>query len=114
MAHKFLARIGGCWAEFRADPSGLKQTPIGILVLSLWSRSVMVVGNITGANGNSVSGPISNLVLYAIGLVIGGSLLGSVMGQLFYCISMALGKFNSSRIQYDSFRPLRWPESKME
>ena len=81
MAHKFLARYYGCWAEFRADPSGLKT---GILIAAIIGfvfmapGAVMVAGNITREQNGKIAlaGPISNLVLYAIGLILGGLLLG--------------------------------------
>ena len=50
MAHKFLARHYGCWAEFRADPAGLKT---GILIAAILGivfmapGAVMVAGNIS-------------------------------------------------------------------
>ena len=81
MAHKFVARHYGCWAEFRADPGGLKM---GILIAAIIGivfmapGAVMVAGNITREqNGKiAIAGPISNLILYSIGLVFGGLLLG--------------------------------------
>lgn len=81
MAHKFVARHYGCWAEFRADPGGLKM---GILIAAIVGivfmapGAVMVAGNITREqNGKiAIAGPISNLILYSIGLVFGGLLLG--------------------------------------
>ncbi|MEE2758779.1 MAG: hypothetical protein VYA86_02240 [Candidatus Thermoplasmatota archaeon] len=81
MAHKFLARHYGCWAEFRADPAGLKT---GILIAAILGfvfmapGAVMVAGNISREQNGKIAlaGPISNLVLYAVGLVMGGLLLG--------------------------------------
>ncbi|DAC23502.1 MAG TPA: hypothetical protein HA345_03795 [Candidatus Thalassarchaeaceae archaeon] len=81
MAHKFLARHYGCWAEFRADPSGLRM---GVLIAALLGfvfmapGAVMVAGNITKEQNGKIAlaGPISNLVLYSVGFVIGGLLLG--------------------------------------
>ncbi|MEC9090113.1 MAG: hypothetical protein VYC11_01970 [Candidatus Thermoplasmatota archaeon] len=81
MAHKFLARHYGCWAEFRADPAGLKT---GILIAAILGFVFMAPGAVMGAgnisreqNGKiALAGPISNLVLYAVGLVMGGLLLG--------------------------------------
>ena len=97
MAHKFLARHYGCWAEFRADPSGLKT---GILIAAIIGfvfmapGAVMVAGNITREQNGKIAlaGPISNLVLYAIGLVLGGLLLG------FFGISIAPTPENPSII----------------
>ena len=87
MAHKFLARHYGCWAEFRADPSGLKT---GVLIAAILGfvfmapGAVMVAGNITREQNGKIAlaGPISNLVLYAIGLVLGGLLLGLSDGAI--------------------------------
>jgi len=81
LAHKYLARHYGCWAEFRADPQGLKT---GILIAALLGivfmapGAVMVAGNISKAQNGKIAlaGPISNIVLFSIGLVGGGLLLG--------------------------------------
>ncbi len=81
LAHKYLARHYGCWAEFRADPQGLKT---GIFIAALLGivfmapGAVMVAGNITKAQNGKIAlvGPISNLVLFAIGIIGGGILLG--------------------------------------
>ena len=68
MAHKFLARHYGCWAEFRADPGGLKT---GILIAAILGivfmapGAVMVAGNISREQNGKIAlaGPISMLVL---------------------------------------------------
>jgi Zn-dependent protease len=81
LAHKYLARHYGCWAEFRADPQGLKT---GILIAALLGivfmapGAVMVAGNITKQQNGKIAlvGPISNMVLFIIGLIGGGLLLG--------------------------------------
>ena len=81
LAHKFLARHYGCWAEFRADPQGLK---VGVLIAALVGvvfmapGAVMVAGNITKSQNGKIAlaGPISNLILFALGLIGGGLLLG--------------------------------------
>ncbi len=81
LAHKYLARHYGCWAEFRADPQGLKT---GVLIAALLGivfmapGAVMVAGNISKEQNGKIAlvGPISNLILYAIGLAGGGLLLG--------------------------------------
>lgn len=81
LAHKYQARHYGCWAEFRADPQGLKT---GVLIAALLGivfmapGAVMVAGNISKEQNGKIAlvGPISNLVLFAIGLVGGGLLLG--------------------------------------
>ena len=80
LAHKFLARHYGCWAEFRADPQGLK---VGVLIAALFGivfmapGAVMVAGNITKSQNGKIAlaGPISNLILFALGLIGGGLLL---------------------------------------
>ena len=81
LAHKFLARHYGCWAEFRADPRGLKT---GILIAALLGivfmapGAVMVAGNISREQNGKIAlaGPISNLILFGIGIVGGALLLG--------------------------------------
>jgi len=81
LAHKYLARHYGCWAEFRADPKGLKT---GILIAALLGivfmapGAVMVAGNISKSQNGKIAlvGPISNLILFAIGIICGGILLG--------------------------------------
>ena len=73
LAHKFVARHYGCWAEFRADPAGLRT---GVLIaffigfLFMAPGAVMVAGNVNrGQNGRiALAGPYSNLVLWALGL----------------------------------------------
>ena len=73
LAHEFVARHYGCWAEFRADPAGLKTGVaiaffIGFLFMA--PGAVMVAGNVNRKqNGRiALAGPYSNLVLWAIGL----------------------------------------------
>ena len=73
LAHKFVARHYGCWAEFRADPAGLRT---GVLIaffigfLFMAPGAVMVAGNVNkGQNGRiALAGPFSNLVLWTLGL----------------------------------------------
>ena len=87
LAHKFLARHYGCWAEFRADPRGLKT---GIIIAALLGivfmapGAVMVAGNITREQNGKIAlvGPISNLILFGIGIV-GGSLLLGLTTNIF-------------------------------
>jgi len=80
LAHKYVARHFGCWAEFRADPRGLK---IGILIalaigfVFMAPGAVMVAGRV-GRKENgiiSVAGPITNITLFFIGMIGGGLLL---------------------------------------
>lgn len=67
MAHKFLARKYGCWAEFRADYRGLAIA----LLLSIFGflfaapGAVYISGNVTREQNGKISlaGPGSNLVI---------------------------------------------------
>ena len=83
LAHKFVARHYGCWAEFRADYRGLRT---GVLIaffvgfLFMAPGAVMVAGRV-GRKENgiiSIAGPITNIVLFFIGMI-GGGLLLSVL-----------------------------------
>ena len=73
IAHKIQARKYGCWAEFRASPSGLR---IGVLLAAILGivimapGAVMVAGNTTREQFGKVAlaGPVSNVVLWCIGL----------------------------------------------
>ena len=73
LAHKFVARHYGCWAEFRADPGGLKT---GVLIaffigfLFMAPGAVMVAGNVNRRQNGMIAlaGPASNLILWLIGL----------------------------------------------
>ena len=80
LAHKYVARHFGCWAEFRADPRGLK---VGILIalaigfVFMAPGAVMVAGRV-GRKENgiiSVAGPATNITLFFIGMIGGGLLL---------------------------------------
>ena len=81
LAHKFVARHYGCWAEFRADPRGLK---IGLLIAALIGfvfmapGAVMVAGNVSKKQNGiiSIAGPITNIFLFFFGLIAGGLLIG--------------------------------------
>ena len=81
IGHKIIAKKNGCWAEFRADPSGLR---FGILLafflgfLFMAPGAVMVAGVVTRRqNGHiAVAGPLVNLGLFLIGIPIWGLLLG--------------------------------------
>ena len=82
LAHKYVARHYGCWAEFRADSKGLKN---GILIAFLIGfvfmapGAVMVAGNVSKKENGiiALAGPISNIVLFTIGFF-GGSFLISI------------------------------------
>jgi len=80
-AHKFVARYYGCWAEFRADPGGLRFGLILAAVLGIVFMApgaVMVAGNATRNQFGkiAVAGPITNMTLWAMGyslwIVFGG------------------------------------------
>ena len=73
LAHKFVARHYGCWAEFRADPAGLKTGVaiaffIGFLFMA--PGAVMVAGNVNRRQHGMIAlaGPASNLILWLIAL----------------------------------------------
>ena len=73
IAHKIQARKYGCWAEFRASPSGLR---FGVLLAAILGivfmapGAVMVAGNTTREQFGKVAlaGPVSNVVLWCLGL----------------------------------------------
>ena len=87
LAHKYVARHYGCWAEFRADPRGLK---IGLLIalaigfVFMAPGAVMVAGHVNRKQNGiiALAGPITNILLFFFGLFVGGLLItltGSVM-----------------------------------
>ena len=83
IGHKIIARKNGCWAEFRADPSGLRFGVILALLLGVVFMSpgaVMVAGNVDRRqNGHiAVAGPVVNLILAVIGVMVGAALLGII------------------------------------
>ena len=73
-AHKFVAKFYGCWAEFRADPAGLR---FGLILAALLGivfmapGAVMVAGNATRNQFGkiAVAGPISNMILWVFGFL---------------------------------------------
>ncbi len=80
-AHKFVAKYYGCWAEFRADPGGLRFGLILAAILGIVFMApgaVMVAGNATRNQFGkiAVAGPVTNMALWAMGysawLVLGG------------------------------------------
>ena len=89
LAHKFSARKYGCWAEFRASPSGLR---FGVFLAALTGivfmapGAVMVVGNTTKSQFGKIAlaGPVTNVVLWLLGL--GAVLIGlgevSILGMI--------------------------------
>jgi Zn-dependent protease len=81
IGHKIVAKKNGCWAEFRADPSGLR---LGIFLafflgfLFMAPGAVMVAGVVTRRqNGHiAVAGPLVNFSLFLIGIPVWGIILG--------------------------------------
>ncbi|MDP6906075.1 MAG: site-2 protease family protein [Candidatus Thalassarchaeaceae archaeon] len=103
LAHKFVARHYGCWAEFRADPNGLRT---GVLIaffigfLFMAPGAVMVAGNVTRKQNGiiALAGPLSNLVLWILALpvfIFLGDLgiIGQIIG-LWLVANAILGAFN--------------------
>lgn len=103
LAHKFQARHYGCWAEFRADPQGLKT---GVLIaffigfLFMAPGAVMVAGNVNRRQNGMIAlaGPLSNLILWLIAipafvLVGDWGILGLTI-QLWLIANAILGAFN--------------------
>ncbi len=90
-AHKFVAKYYGCWAEFRADPGGLRfglilAAVIGIVFMA--PGAVMVAGNATRSQFGkiAVAGPVTNMALWVIGY---GAWL--VLGGIFPLIDIVIG-----------------------
>lgn len=71
LAHKWSARRFGCWAEFRADPRGLRT---GLIIAALFGflfmapGAVMVAGNVDRRQNGiiSLAGPATNLLLWVL------------------------------------------------
>ncbi len=74
IAHKVVARQYGCWAEFRADPAGLR---FGLLLAAVFGivfmapGAVMVAGNTTRTQFGRIAlaGPVTNIMLWCLGYV---------------------------------------------
>ena len=87
IGHKIMAKKYGCWAEFRADPKGLK---FGIFfvaitgILFMAPGAVMVAGLVTRRqNGHiAIAGPAVNFGLFLIGIPLGGLILGLTGAEL--------------------------------
>jgi Zn-dependent protease len=102
LAHKFVARHYGCWAEFRADPAGLKTGVaiaffIGFLFMA--PGAVMVAGNVNRRQNGMIAlaGPASNLILWGIGLPAFILIQGGILGEIVFYWMVAnsiLGAFN--------------------
>ena len=94
IGHKIAAKHYGCWAEFRADPKGLK---FGILIaaftgfLFMAPGAVMVAGLVTRRqNGHiAIAGPLVNLSLFLVGIPLGGIILGLTGAEGFAVIDGA-------------------------
>jgi Zn-dependent protease len=73
IAHKIVARKYGCWAEFRASPSGLKW---GVIIAAAFGfvfmapGAVMVAGQTTKAQFGkiAIAGPLVNVALWVVGI----------------------------------------------
>jgi Zn-dependent protease len=81
IGHKIIAKKNGCWAEFRADPRGLKNGVLLALLLGIVFMApgaVMVAGLVTRRqNGHiAVAGPLVNLSLFLIGIPLWGAVIG--------------------------------------
>jgi len=69
LAHKWSARRFGCWAEFRADPRGLRM---GLIIAAIFGflfmapGAVMVAGQVNRKQNGiiALAGPATNLVLW--------------------------------------------------
>ena len=102
LAHKFVAKYYGCWAEFRADPAGLRT---GVMIaffigfLFMAPGAVMVAGNVNRRQNGiiALAGPFSNLILWGIGLpfyVLFADTIFGYVGLLWLVANAILGAFN--------------------
>ena len=100
IAHKIQARKYGCWAEFRASPGGLRfgvilAALIGVVFMA--PGAVMVAGNTTREQFGKIAlaGPVSNVVLWCIGLAfavtVGGPNITSLSDTIIFYWMMANG-----------------------
>ncbi|MDP6324216.1 MAG: hypothetical protein QF684_01435 [Candidatus Thalassarchaeaceae archaeon] len=99
LAHKFVARHYGCWAEFRADPAGLKTGVaiaffIGFLFMA--PGAVMVAGNVNRRQNGMIAlaGPASNLILWLLALPLFIFYGDFVIVYLWMAANSILGAFN--------------------
>ena len=104
IGHKIVAKRHGCWAEFRADPKGLRfgvllSAFIGILFMA--PGAVMVAGVVTRRqNGHiAVAGPLVNLGLFIVGVPLGALVLG---------LTNAF-ELNQNEVEYFVDGALNWP-----
>jgi Zn-dependent protease len=75
IAHKIVARNYGCWAEFRANPAGLRFGVIFAAITGLVFMApgaVMVAGRTTKSQFGRIAlaGPVTNLFLWCFGIFI--------------------------------------------
>lgn len=104
IAHKVVARKYGCWAEFRASPSGLRfgvmlAAILGIVFMA--PGAVMVAGHTTRSQFGKIAlaGPVTNVVLWFLGLIailLGAAenIVGEVILKPWLWGNAALGLFN--------------------
>src|SRR3990167_7649590 len=87
LGHKFVAQRYGCFAEFRADTMMLIIAIITSFFGFIFAApgAVMIAGRVsTARNGRiSVAGPLVNIVLAIIFLVLGVIIHQGFLGQLF-------------------------------
>ena len=93
IAHKIMAKRYGCWAEFRADPSGLRFGVIlsaitGIVFMA--PGAVMVLGRTTVSQFGRIAlaGPVTNIVLWSLGAA--AILIGDITGVESYVTNALL------------------------
>ena len=121
IAHKIVARSYGCWAEFRASPSGLRfgvilAAALGIVFMA--PGAVMVAGNTTKSQFGKIAlaGPVTNVALWSIGLC--AIMLGIAENQIASMIiipwmwgNAVLGAFNMIPLgPLDGKKIKRWSE----
>ncbi len=75
IAHKIMARRYGCWAEFRANPGGLRFGVILAAVLGIVFMApgaVMVAGRTSNSQFGKIAlaGPLTNLLLWSLGIMV--------------------------------------------
>lgn len=115
-AHKFTAQRMGLWSEYRMFPMGLLFAPIMGLVGFLFAAPGVVY--ISGFVDNeqdgkiSIAGPLTNIILSAVGIV--GCVLFNgnpivIMFYLLYTLNASLAVFNLLPIGIlDGAKVMRW------
>ncbi len=81
IGHKIIAKKYGCWAEFRADPNGLKNGILLVLFtgfLFMNPGAVYVNGLVRRRENGyiAIAGPLTNLSLFIIGIPMWVIILG--------------------------------------